>query len=398
MSILDGKKFLILDTETTSKNAGHPFDPANKLLFVGLYDGDNIRIFDIEFTEKPYGKSIQEIQDFLDGYDVIVAFNAKFDLHWLRRYGIDFSNHFVWDLQYAEFCFAGQQWSMPSCDDACSRRSLQGKLPFDHSIEHSRSAWVQYLHRDLICEYDLFQAQRTDLGGERAGLLNLIWYGSQDLKITEEMEWNGLKYDVEKSLTIGDEILQKIAVLDSVLSDYSPHPSFSWASPTHLSALLYGGIFKYETVETVYKTLKGGRVKERLHKVIKEIILPRLVEPFKTSGVKRNEKETDQSRHYYSTDEGTLKTLKASGSAKEIIKLLLTRRTLAKSVGTYYHGIPKKIEEMGWQNELIHAQLNHCVAATGRLSSAKPNIQNLESSMRQCIVSRFPLHTQKTIG
>ena len=397
-SVLSGKKFLVVDVETTpGKNEdGHPFDPENRLLFVGLFDGVSRWIFDIEFSGKPYGDQLREISSIISGYDVLVAFHAKFDLHWLRRYEINFDNKSIWDLQYAEYCISGQtlKLSENSVDKACERYGVEGKLPFDHSqIGHSLLEWEAYLTQDLSSEWGLFVCQRERLA-DKSGLARLIWYGSQDLKVTELMEWNGLKYDIQKSLKIGDQLLEKIVVLDTSLFEICPFPWFNWASPDHVSSILYGGAIGHLAVEPFTFVYKSGETKEKFRKVTKEIVFPRLVEPLKGSGVKKNINEDKEAYHRFSTNEGILRTLKAAGPAKTIINLLLSRRELEKKVGTYYHGIPKLMETMGWQNELIHSQLNHCVAATGRLSSSKPNVQNLEKLMRQCVFSRFPLPSQ----
>lgn len=378
-----------METTPGKNEDGHPFDPDNRLLFVGLTDGNNDWIFDIEFSGRPYAESLGKIQSLLSGYDVIVAFNAKFDLHWLRRYGVNFDNSKIWDLQYAEYCLSGQTWKMPDCHTACTNRGLVGKLPFDHSQpEHTDEEWRTYLTGDLLAEFGLFEAQKKQLG-DKGQLTKLIWYGSQDLKVTELMEWNGLKYDIEKSLKVGDDLLEKVVVLDNSLFEICPFPWFNWASPDHVSAILYGGRVSYPTVEPFTFVYKSGATKEKFRKVDKEIDFPRLVEPLKNTGGKKNQNEVDPTYHRFSTNEGILRTLKAAGPAKTIINLLLSRRELEKKVGTYYHGIPKLMESMGWQNQLIHSQLNHCVAATGRLSSSKPNVQNLEKLMRQCVLTRF---------
>lgn len=386
-----------METTPGTNEDGHPFDPNNKLLFVGLYDGNIRHLFDIEFSSAPYGDKIKDIQAILDSFDCIVAFNAKFDLHWLRRYGIKHEHKEVWDLQYAEFCLSGQTWKMPDCDTACTNRGIKGKLPFDHAVSHSREEWEAYLGQDLNCEFELFRAQVEGLvGSNKSNLESLIWFGSQDLKVTEEMGWNGILYDVNKSIKIGDEILEKVVLMDTALYEYAPFPWFNWASPDHVSAILYGGMVSHETVEPFTFVYKNGTTKEKTRKVDKQVLFPRLVEPLKNTDAKKNVDEPETAYHRFSTNEGILRRLKALGSAKSIISLLLKRRELEKKVGTYYHGIPTLMEKMGWQGNIIHGQLNHCVAATGRLSSSKPNLQNLEALMRQCVLSRFPLQCSES--
>ncbi len=71
-----------------------------------------------------------------------------------------------------------------------------------------------------------------------------------------------------------------------------------------------------------------------------------------------------------STDEETLHEL---SSAHPMILLLLEYRGLFKMVSTYIDALPKSVEEDG----RIHSTFNVEGAATGRLSSHNPNLQNI---------------------
>lgn len=57
----------------------------------------------------------------------------------------------------------------------------------------------------------------------------------------------------------------------------------------------------------------------------------------------------------------------------EIVAALLEWRRLSKLMGTYVDALPKLIRDDG----RIHTNFNQCVAATGRLSSEDPNLQNI---------------------
>jgi Fe2+ transport system protein FeoA len=54
-------KYLVLDVETTTTNKGSPFSVNNKLCYVGLYDGKTSHIFDIEYSDDPYRKKLEEM-------------------------------------------------------------------------------------------------------------------------------------------------------------------------------------------------------------------------------------------------------------------------------------------------------------------------------------------------
>ncbi len=72
-----------------------------------------------------------------------------------------------------------------------------------------------------------------------------------------------------------------------------------------------------------------------------------------------------------STDESVLEELAAT---HELPRTVLEYRTLAKLVGTYTEKLPEQINP---RTGRIHTSFQQAVAATGRLSSADPNLQNI---------------------
>ena len=72
-----------------------------------------------------------------------------------------------------------------------------------------------------------------------------------------------------------------------------------------------------------------------------------------------------------STDESVLEQLAAMGH--ELPRLILEHRELDKLDGTYVSVLPRLIDDRG----RIHTRFNQTVAATGRLSSSDPNLQNI---------------------
>ncbi|CAN5638199.1 DNA polymerase I [soil metagenome] len=73
----------------------------------------------------------------------------------------------------------------------------------------------------------------------------------------------------------------------------------------------------------------------------------------------------------YSTDVKVLEGLK---DKHEIIPLLLEYRTLTKIKSTYLEGLAKAVNK---KSKRVHTSFNQCIAATGRLSSVNPNLQNI---------------------
>jgi DNA polymerase-1 len=110
--------------------------------------------------------------------------------------------------------------------------------------------------------------------------------------------------------------------------------------------------------------------------------LPRLVTPLPKTELKKV--------GYWQTGEDVLKSLKPRDkAAKRVIQVILELAKLEKIVGTYYLGLPKLREKMNWKQGYLHGNLNQCVARTGRLSSTKPNLQNISGDMKNVFITRF---------
>lgn len=73
----------------------------------------------------------------------------------------------------------------------------------------------------------------------------------------------------------------------------------------------------------------------------------------------------------YSTSEETLLKLKGT---HEIIEYILDYRELKKLMSTYVDALPEIIDA---KTKKIHTTFNQSVASTGRLSSVRPNLQNI---------------------
>ena len=53
----------------------------------------------------------------------------------------------------------------------------------------------------------------------------------------------------------------------------------------------------------------------------------------------------------------------------------------------YYRGLVDLRVKMNWPFGKLHGVLNQCVAKTGRLSSTKPNLQNMCPELQECVRS-----------
>jgi DNA polymerase I-like protein with 3'-5' exonuclease and polymerase domains len=390
-------KPIVVDVETTSFMKGNPYSDKNKLCFVGHFDGNELATHPVDYGEEPYADVARELMERLFQYDLFVAFNAKFDFAWLRRYGINLQHCNIWDLQIIDFIIHGQTPPYPSLNVVCNKLNLDSKSDdlaskyWDQGIDTPdipETELREYLAGDLKAEWGLFQWQLKYLK-DKPLLKRLCWDACQDLLITQEMEHNGLFFDFELSKQLGDKLSERIREIDGHLSELVDAPVGNWNSNDWISAILYGGTCWLDIQEEFDFQYKDGRVATKRRKAKVPITFPRLVEPLKGTELKK--------QGYFEVNEGVLHKLKASGEARKLIQLILERNKIDKQVGTYFYGIPKLYGEMDWTNNIIHGQLNHCVAITGRLSSSKPNQQNLDPELKRCIKTRFQIINTKMV-
>lgn len=378
--------YLVLDVETTTSNKGNPFDETNKLCYIGV----DRHCYPIEFTDSPYGDSLHAVQSSINNADLLVGFNIKFDLHWIRKYGLQFNHKRIWDCQVVHFILTGQSQPYPSLNKVAEYYGLDQK--FDvvaeeywkngiDTMDIPQDILEDYLKQDLVLTEQVYLKQVEEVNNNPT-LKRLISLHNQDLLVLQEMEFNGLLYNETESERLANELEEQIKTLDDILFGYHSCSEFNPNSTDHLSAFLYGGSIKLRRREECgyFKTgSRKGEVKTRW--VDYEIKFQRIVNPLKGSELSKE--------GLWSTDEQTLRSLRGSRKAKEIIELLLKRSELEKRVSTYYRGLLNLRQTLNWRNGKIYGQLNQCVARTGRLSSSRPNLQNFDGEIKQLFYSRF---------
>lgn len=381
------QNYLVLDCETTTSNKGNPFDQTNKLCYVGLQGHG---LYNIEYDLDPYKNKLDLIQNKINDVDLLIGFNIKFDLHWLKRYNITFTNKRLWDCQLVHFILTGQQFPYPSLNNVCAHYNLETKLDvvaneyWKNGIDTPdipEEILREYLQQDIKLTELVYFKQLEDIKNN-PHLARLISLHNQDLLCLQEMEYNGLLFNEDLSITLGDSFEEQIKTLDEELYKLHQLREFNPNSNDHISALLYGGDISLRRRVSCGTFKTGTRMGEQKEKWEEyKITFNRLVVPIKGSELIKE--------GFYSTDEKTLKSLRSSNKAKSIIELLLKRTTLEKRLSTYYRGVVNLINELNWKKGVIHGQLNQCVTRTGRLSSSKPNLQNFDGEIKSLFTSRF---------
>jgi len=361
---------LAFDVECSIIANGDPYHPDNRLVQVGFYNGTD---YTTQYKDKIDIESIEKLLN----QSFIVGANLKFDLAWMERIGIDTRKLKVYDVQIAEFLITNQTKAFPALDDLADKYLGQRKVDAIKANywEKGIDTWfipeeelTHYLREDLRLTLEVFKQQEVIL--KEQGKWALFKLQCLDLVVLNNMEWNGLPYDREQSLENARELETTIAEITANFGRYTDCPTFNPASGDHLSCLLYGGTIshEYRVPIGVYQT--GAKAGQPRNKVFKEEYpQARLVEPLRGSELKKE--------GYWSVDEQTLSSLKPkTKEVKQLISDILILSKLEKLKGTYYEGLPKIMDQRGWENNLLHGKFNQCVARTGRLSSSQPNLQN----------------------
>ena len=176
-------------------------------------------------------------------------------------------------------------------------------------------------------ELALSLAHRLDPRVEQDGLGKL--YGQLEIpleRVLAKMERKGVLVDISKLATIAQRVETECIKLDAKAQELAGK-QFSIRSRDQLETLLFDDL----KLPVVKRTLKGGR----------------------------------------STDAVVLEEL---ADKHPLPAVILEFRELDKLKGTYLEGLPRAVNP---ETGRIHTRFEQAVAATGRLSSTEPNLQNI---------------------
>ena len=146
------------------------------------------------------------------------------------------------------------------------------------------------------------------------------------VRVLAEMEWNGIRIDEEFFARAGEQMRAQLRDLEAQIYA-SAGTEFNIGSTPQLREILFGRL----GLPVIKKTKTGA-----------------------------------------STDVDVLQELAAQGH--ELPTLLMQYRQIEKLRGTYVEALPKSVNP---ETGRIHTSFNQTVAATGRLASSDPNLQNI---------------------
>lgn len=374
-------KTLAIDTESNTWNFGAPYDQRFKGVCHSWASSEN------SGATKNNPDSLALLEDRIRSSDLLVGFNWKYDLGVLRKLGVNLHDKPVWDCQLAEFVRSHQKWKYPSLDESLAKYGLGQKEDkvaeyWKVGVQTEDIPWdilESYATVDATMTLRLYEHQMEHMSPSAKRLVRLM---CMDLMILQEMEWNGIKFDEELANKRTGEIKEQVQEVEEKLLAIYPNVPISFNSGDNLSAFLYGGSITEVVKEHIgfFKTgQKVGEPRYRNVEVLHE--LPRLFTPLPRSELKKP--------GFYATGADVLLKLRGNKTTRGIMELIQRRTRLTTLLEKTYEGLVKIHTAQNWEPNYLHGQFNQVTVATGRLSSSKPNLQNLDSEAQDLFISRY---------
>ncbi|MCO5142129.1 MAG: DNA polymerase I [Oligoflexia bacterium] len=264
----------------------------------------------------------------------LTGHNLKFDLNILKQAGLALSmDQIYFDTLIASYLLepngkhgldflADKEFShkMISFEDICGKGKEQ--IPFS-KVKLETAA--EYSGEDAYVSYNLAEK----LLGQLKEIPDLFTVFEKIelplLYVLAEMEWEGVEIDTNLLQELSEKFSQELITIEKKSIELAGE-EFNLSSPKQLSKIF----FEKLKLPVIKKTKTG-----------------------------------------FSTDVEVLEKLK---SKHPLPKLILEHRELSKLKNTYIDVLPTLVSK---KTGRVHAHFNQTVAATGRLSSSDPNLQNI---------------------
>ena len=272
-----------------------------------------------------------------------IGHNLKFDINVLRRHGIRLAGA-SFDTMIASYVIDASRSShkmdvlaLALLDYVCTpitdligsgkKQRTFDTVPLEQAVPYAaEDADITLRLRDVLApklEAMNLQALFDDLE------MPLV-------EVLAELEWNGIRIDPDELDRQREHLVERIDELRQQISDAAPHP-FNPDSPKQVAVALFNKAGS-DPPGLGLKVLKRGKTGP-------------------------------------STDQEVLEKLSADPDVEsDVPQLIVAYRQLTKLVNTYLVALKEAINP---ETGRVHASFNQTVAATGRLSSSNPNLQNI---------------------
>jgi DNA polymerase-1 len=330
-----GDDWIIVDLETTNKDKGSALNKYNDIVLATWATKDGV------FHKWGGIYEQQELIEAIKQARFVVCQNAKFELLWFLRMGIDIGELLVYDTMLADYVVAGNRPFALDLDSIAQRYGVATKHTLVKTWLHSgvcpsdmpRSLLLNYGLADTVNERDIFLKQRKEL--ERLGLLSILYTRCLTCVVLADIETRGVYLDEDRVRVEHQKISERLDELELALNRITG--GINANSPKQLGEFIYDKLGFEELTDRSgqpIRTPRGGR----------------------------------------KCDADTLSALVArSDTQREFLDLILARQDLNKR-----HQTLEKLKAACDEDEcLLYARFNQSVTQTHRLSSggAKRKVQ-----------------------
>ena len=376
---------LVFDLETTHK--GGPDNdspeahwPINEVVLAGwaVIDTDTGAC-----VEPPQTGTMEAFLSFADGamLDYIVAHNLKFDLKYVRR-----AKHTslwprlqLWCTMTHEYLSSGHAHKFSSLEDSCARRGIKTTKTMNLSeyIENGgrvedipKKELTEYLLTDVMLAAELFLTQHKDKKHFNMNYISAL----------SEMELNGLPIDNDKLTKRAQESADICDKFTSYMKD-KIKSNCEWVDGSPVTDADFEKKIKPTANRTLSFLLTGQP--ETLKTTSDKWTLQHIMAGTTLNASDCGKVWTDPPNHLgYSMDEKHIAKLCKVFPHSWVTKIPEWRKH-DKLLNTYYLPFLTVSKFTG----CIHPKLNTTATATGRLSSSKPNGQNMPKEARELVTA-----------
>lgn len=329
LDLLLQQKSVCFDTETTG------LDPITAELVGFSFCFKKNEAFYVPVEQGKEQEIASEFQAFFENNEIEkIAQNLKYDYKILLKYGLKVCAPYF-DTMIAHYLLEPDQ--RHNMDDLAQNYLNYQTISIETLIgkKGTSQTSMRMADMDKVCEYacedaDItFQLKNIFEESIKTSALEKLFKEIELplIPVLSEMEMEGIKIDIASLNSFSQELDQEIRRLNQNVQEIAGTP-FNLASPKQLGQMLFEHL---KLVDKPKKTKSGQ----------------------------------------YSTSEETLLKLKGKHA---IIDDILDFRQLQKLKSTYVDALPNLAKK---DSQRIHTTYQQTVAATGRLSSTNPNLQNI---------------------
>lgn len=237
------KRFVSLDFETSNLEKGSALNKDNQIVLAcwEIVEADGTSVKKHQWGDEYEMESL--LAD-IRSADFVVAHNAKFELQWLRRCGLELRDVLVFDTYLAEWVIAGNRKEMRLGLEATARRyKLGNKVDMAGSMismginpkDIPKSWLLEYCYRDVELAKNIYYKQVEVL--RRDKLMHLVLNRNLTVACLADIEFNGTYLDRERVRKEYESSVEEFRKLDATLHEATGGINLS--SPKQLGTYLY---------------------------------------------------------------------------------------------------------------------------------------------------------------